>query len=164
MAEPTRWRTPLHLALSQLPDSLSNSWAVPLAQDWCSSCKAHNPAVLLISEREQTPGCVGSKTEKGEWRGVSLPKGGFIWEDTKFETQTHSVMNSSTMSFTSQSVPYSKHALPLSYFRAVTVMGLSDIFQWNNLPIETVVSSQWKLYINSNLLISLPHLLPQICE
>lgn len=38
-------------------------------------------------------------------------------------------MNSSKISFIIQIVPYSKPALPLSHFGAVTVMGLSDIFQ-----------------------------------
>lgn len=60
-------------------------------------------------------------------------------------------------------MPHSKCALPLN-FGAGAVMGLSDISQGNNLPRETVVWSQWKLYINSNLLIGLPHLLPQIRE
>ena len=57
------------------------------------------------------------------------PKGGFIWEDPEFETQIHSAMNSSKINFIIQPAPHSKPALPLNHFGAVTVMGLSDIFQ-----------------------------------
>lgn len=167
MAESTRYSTPLHLAPSQPSDCrLSHLWAAPLAPAWCSNGKAHNRQQFcwwyLGGNRPQAMSALKERRKRGK-RGWP-PKDGFIWEDPEFETQIHSAMNSRKISFTIQPVPYSKPTLPLSHFGAVTVMGLSDIFQWNNLPRETVVSSQWKLHINSNLLISLPHLLPQICE
>lgn len=147
--------------------SLQSQLGSPMAPAGCSSGKAHN------SLRCHQQNC-GQATDPRQWwlqrrkgRGGKRrwpPKDYFTWEDPEFETQIHSAVNLSKISFIIQPVPYSKAALPLSHFAAVTVMGLSDIFQWNNLPRETVVSSQWKLYINSNLLISLPHLLPQICE
>lgn len=85
--------------------------------------------LLMIPEREETSGHDGSKGKKGEGKRGWPPKGDFTWEDPKFETQIHSAMNSSKISFIIQPVPYSKAALPLSHFGAVTVMGLSDIFQ-----------------------------------
>lgn len=152
MEEPARGSIPSHLAPPALRWHLSHIWAAPVPQSsWAELTAGSRPqAVLALKEK------------RGKWRW--LPKVCSTWEDPEFETQIHSSVNPGRISLIIQPVPHSKCALPLSHLGAGAVMGLSDISQRNNLPREAAVWSQWKLCINSNLLIGLPHFLPQICE
>lgn len=70
-------------------------------------------------------------------------------EDPKFEAQIHSAVNSWALQPTCS---------------ATQSLQSCNWMEWNNLPREIVVSCEWKLSISSNLLIGLPHLLPQMCE
>lgn len=116
---------------------LGHIWAVPQHDAAAAKLTTASAVLLMIPEREQTSGHVGSKGEKEEGeKRRRPPKDGFIWEDPEFETQiqstkssNQSAMNSRKISFIMQSGPYSEPALPLSHFGAAAAVGPSDIFQ-----------------------------------